>query len=66
MPKPTKGTGSKVGNRIDLPFKQIVAVQGGHGGQRLSFVDFNLEVTQYCPTAMPLLSTLPLPKQNRQ
>ena len=40
-------------------------LQGDHNGQILRFVDFNLEVPQCCPTALQLLPTLQLPKQNR-
>ena len=35
---------------------QKTAVQGDHGGQRLHFVDFVLEVPQSHPTSMPILT----------
>ena len=38
-------------------------VQDDNGGQ--SFVDFILDVPQSCPTTMPFLFTLQLPKQNQ-
>ena len=37
-------------------FATIMTVQGHHGGQRLLFVDFILEIPHSFITSMPLLS----------
>ena len=47
-------------------FATIMTVQGHHGGQRLLFVDFILEIPHSFITAMPLLSIRQAVQRNGQ